>query len=51
MPQTIFIKSQNENTVKIINQPGTSYDADLWEQLKVRLGKTDQELADILNNQ
>lgn len=50
MPQTIFIKNRNDNTVKILNQPGTAYDSELWEQLKARLGKTDQELADILNN-
>ena len=46
----IFIRSRNENTVKIINQPGTTYDADLWDQLKIRLGMTDQQLADTLNN-
>ena len=47
----IFIKSRNSKSVSILNQPGTTYDAELWEQLKTRLSKTDQELADILNNQ
>ena len=47
----IFIKSRNDRTVKILNQPGTTYDSELWEQLKTRLGMTDQQLADTLNNQ
>ena len=50
MPQTIFIKNRNEETVRILNNPGAEYDAQLWEDLKTRLGFTDQQLADALNN-
>jgi len=50
MPTAILIKSANENTVKILNNPGVTYDAQLWEDLKTRLGLTDQQLADRLNN-
>lgn len=50
MPQTIFIRNRNDKSVKIINNPGATYDAELWDNLKARLGVTDQELADILNN-
>lgn len=46
----IFIKSRNDQSVKILNQPGTTYDLELWEALKARLAVTDQQLADILNN-
>ena len=46
----IFIKSRNDQEVKILNQPGTSYELELWDQLKSRLGLTDQQLADRLNN-
>ena len=50
MPTAIFLKNRNEKSVKIINQPGATYDYELWEQLKSRLAITDQELADRLNN-
>jgi len=47
----IWMPTDNGKTIKILNQPGTQYDADLWERLKTALGLTDQELADRLNNQ
>ncbi len=50
MPTAIFIKSRNEKTVSLLNNPGAQYDLELWEQLKTRLALTDQELADRLNN-
>lgn len=50
MATAIFIRNRNDNTVTIMNQPGASYDADLWDQIKARLGLNDQELADRLNN-
>jgi hypothetical protein len=50
MPTAIFIKSRNEGTVKLLNQPTTTYDIELWDTLKARLALTDQELADQLNN-
>ena len=50
MATAIFVKSRNDGTVSIINNPGSTYDAELWEQLKSRLGLTDQELAERLNN-
>ena len=50
MPTAIFLYNRSEKSVKIINNPGAVYDAELWEQLKTRLGITDQELADRLNN-
>ena len=50
MPTAIFIKNRNDESVKIINNPGATYDIELWENLKTRLGVTDQQLADRLNN-
>ena len=50
MPTAIFLHNRNERQVKIINNPGVTYDLELWDQLKARLGVTDQELADRLNN-
>ena len=50
MPTAIFIKNRNDRQVKIINNPGVTYDIELWEQLKSRLNLTDQQLADRLNN-
>lgn len=50
MPTAIFIKNPNDRQVKIINQPVTTYDIELWEQLKALLNLSDQELADRLNN-
>ena len=51
MADAIFIKNRNDEAVIILNQPVSTYDAELWEQLKTRLGITDQELANRLNNQ
>lgn len=50
MPTAIWIRSRNDNEVKLLNNPGAVYDGELWDQLKARLGLTDQELADQLNN-
>ena len=50
MPTAIFIKNRNDQSVKILNHSGGTYDLELWEDLKTRLGYTDQQLADRLNN-
>ncbi len=50
MPTAIFIYNRNNKQVKLLNNPGATYDRELWDQLKTRLGITDQELADRLNN-
>lgn len=50
MPTAIFIRNRNDQTVKILNNPGVQYDAELWDSLKTRLGMDDQQLADRLNN-
>ena len=50
MPTAIFLKNRNENAVTIMNNPGATYELTLWETLKTRLGLTDQQLADRLNN-
>lgn len=47
----IFMPTDNGDTMRILNQPGTQYDMALWERLKSGLGLTDQELADRLNNE
>ncbi len=48
---TYFSKSQNEESVTILNQPGSTYSMDLWERLKNAYGLTDQQLANNLNNE
>ena len=50
MPTAIYIKEDNGRSVTILNQPGTTYDSDIWDRLKAALALTDQELADRLNN-
>jgi len=47
----IWMPTDNGETIKILNQPGTQYSAEIWERLKTGLGLTDQQLADRLNNE
>ncbi len=51
MADALFLKSRNQQSVTILNQPSETYDLTLWDSLKARLGITDQELANRLNNQ
>ena len=49
-PRTLWSFEEASGSVVIYNQGTHRYGRELWEELKIQEGVTDQELAEILNN-